>query len=837
MDVDAELEHEAAIQAEGNGVPPDILGEPEDEEGHEQEQEEIDMYNAPIPAVAPTRPGPSMPTGNMFGGASLGRPQVVTGAGIARANAARLLRMEAEYARQQQQQQQQQQQPSGGAGPSGLNGGNGSDDELLWGTENGDGADAGGTGGTFDDDSATDLTYAGFDAELLRSNGEAKPLIRPRSELWVPLTGNLGADELLPKRAMCINIIAPFFRRDAEFFWQWQLPKGHESRAQAAAALVSLLFAGTAMGIPSGRHEENDRQQAEDQGNAQQDTAAGHGGGAGGKAKSKPLARVTRYTYVPHGRDGDSYPQIQIGLEEIYSEDQSEVLALRVWLLVMDDMHSTSHLLKQVMGEARALHDSSRGSSQLSSLRSKTACAEQARHDRSGCGHADLRTNFERTAGMQWTGVKTIDDYMRMLEMHSGRTSYNAGRPCVSNLSQHMHCAAGRRAFEGDTRTGCGGRHPAAPEFLLNAKRDEALSFGLVGLDGIPLNVCDEQLDPSSYWEPSGHFKVPSTQLTSLWVYNSVEVKTPFDVHLTRPLQGTVLPGPSLMKLFVEEEMRAERKSNGLNEPTDDELAAKTRKIDQNEYNKLRSLMTRRDEFQRTQDALLRNALNSYDMLQSAVGPGGTGGLDVAYNDNPNAEEGEANYTLKTVPMTKRVAQETDRLWSKVVQPWISRTESELADMQARLATTERRAEVEQARDERDERAERREADEQRRWEQHVTAGGDEHNFVHMEDEGEGDGEDGDDAMGVDEEDEGAEAAREDETWEAYDGKMAAYKKRLYEIKTDVVKYHCRLIKSCFLSTKDAATLPAGYKARTCIRTSTHLTHSYPPAGRRLVPL
>lgn len=187
-------------------------------------------------------------------------------------------------------------------------GGNGHDEDSL------------GSGGD------PDLTFQGFEERLFKVEGPAIPLLRSVRELWTPLSGHLGPTDLRPKRAMRIGVISPFFRRDADFFRQWQLPKGHESRAQATAALVSLLFAGTAMGLMSGKHEEITRNQQSQA--KQDDQTSGEGG------RHKPLSRVTRYTYIPTTNEQDSHPMFQIGLEELYSKDQTEVLALAVWLFV-----------------------------------------------------------------------------------------------------------------------------------------------------------------------------------------------------------------------------------------------------------------------------------------------------------------------------------------------------------------------------------------------------------------------------------------------------------------------------------------------------------------------
>ena len=185
-----------------------------------------------------------------------------------------------------------------------------------------------------------DLTFDGFDEKLFKVEGPAIPLLRSQCVMWTPLSGHLGPTEMRPKRAMRIGVISPFFRRDADFFRQWQLPKGHESRAQATAALVSLLFAGTAMGLMSGKHEENTRNHHQPDADGQAES---------GKRKAAPVLRhVSRYTYIPALDDVDSHPMFQIGLEEMYNEGQTEVLAMGVWLFVsarrsVPTNHSPTH--------------------------------------------------------------------------------------------------------------------------------------------------------------------------------------------------------------------------------------------------------------------------------------------------------------------------------------------------------------------------------------------------------------------------------------------------------------------------------------------------------------
>jgi len=186
--------------------------------------------------------------------------------------------------------------------------------------------------GLSDNNSAGDVpTYDGYDEEILKSQGASQPYLLPKDELW-KCVESLGPQDMRPKRAMRVLVPTDFFRRDAEFFRQWQLPKGAESRCRATAAIVSLLFAGTQMGFPSGKHEEKMRQQAQ---NDEQDQQQGGGGGRNaGKAKAQPISKVSRYTYAPHNDETDSWPMFQIGIEDIYNDDLTEIVLLGVWLFV-----------------------------------------------------------------------------------------------------------------------------------------------------------------------------------------------------------------------------------------------------------------------------------------------------------------------------------------------------------------------------------------------------------------------------------------------------------------------------------------------------------------------
>ena len=167
--------------------------------------------------------------------------------------------------------------------------------------------------------------YDNYDPAIMQNASAAQPYILPHdgTAAWRGIDA-LTPGELRPKRAMRITVPVAYLRRDAEQFSQWQLPQGCEARCVATASLVSMLFAGTAMGIPSGRHEEKLR--------GEEDAEAGRNGGR--EKKATPLLSVGRYCYPPSSDDTDSWPMWQLGIEDLYNSDQTEVVAIAIWLFV-----------------------------------------------------------------------------------------------------------------------------------------------------------------------------------------------------------------------------------------------------------------------------------------------------------------------------------------------------------------------------------------------------------------------------------------------------------------------------------------------------------------------
>lgn len=586
--------------------------------------------------------------------------------------------------------------------------------------------------------------YPGFDRELLTHGYNPQPYLEHSTDRWTALTelpDVMKADgtmhpQIRPMRAMVVNVPVDFFKRDAQMFHSWSLVQGAEARCRAAAAMVSMLFAGTAMGIPQGDHEEARRMNLQAQGQSPDATPNG------GKKTSDPIRHVNRYTWIPDSAPQDSWPMFQMAIEDVWDRGETQVLMIRVWLFIYDGTHSTSDLFKHVIQNAVAFQDSQRAGTATAAARNKNSLAEASRLAKAGYGMADLVTKFEETVGFQYMTITNKDQWRNTLDLHAGKTTKGPGRPCVKNLASHVNCPAGRHEIYGDkTSSALGGLHPLAPEFVLNAKRADSLSFGAVHPDGTLMDICPHQLDPTSYWrDDTSIFQLPDMKRPSFWICTSYEEKTILHMPLPRPLEGSVVPGSYLMRLFVEYEQYEKNLQAG---DPDKHIDTNGLLIDQQAVSRLRSLATRTDEYQRQQNAKLLQAIHAYDLITPH--PAMTAALESgAHIGSQNGEKG-TEFTIRCKSVLEKVAEETNRINAVVLQPWKDRQEKRLQDLATALTEDD--------------------------------------------------------------------CSDDDDKWTSYFDERQKYQERLYCVKEDLVHYHLKMLKSCFLSTKEATTIPAGYKA------------------------
>ena len=413
---------------------------------------------------------------------------------------------------------------------------------------------------------AGDSLYNGFDRSILNAGGVPSPPNLAIGKPWIQLNDD-RVTNMRPARAMRFLVPATLFARDARHFMQWVMPTDQAAaRAYASAALCSMAFAGTAKGIPCGNHAERARaEQANDQ-QANGQPAQGQGR----KEKQKTFDKANKYMFIPPHDPNSNWPMWQMGYEEIYNAAGTDVTFVGIWLWVYDPTHSTSELMAQVMDENSGLDDENRAGASSASMRVKSLSTEAEKLRRSGMGNEHLDSAFERTVGLQHRRIKDFETWRAILEQHAGPCEADpVGKLFVDDLDAHFGHTSATRDIAGDpTGSGLGSLHPAAIEFCCNAKRAQSLSFGAVNLDGTPGDIHSKYLDPRSYWryaqstDPSGapyeyntgEFCLPQGD-SHMWICTSVTRRTIFSMPLPRPLTSTVLPGPHLMRLFLEREI------------------------------------------------------------------------------------------------------------------------------------------------------------------------------------------------------------------------------------------------------------------------------------------
>jgi len=573
--------------------------------------------------------------------------------------------------------------------------------------------------------------YPGFVSGHLRFVGN---VVHPKNitpgDTWTKLTDS-HLDGMTPVRAMCINIPAALIQRDALKFDQWTMPAGDgSSRAIATSALTAGLFAGTYMGIPSGNHAERQRAEAQRRAAAPDENASRGGrGGSGRKEGAAEIQEVDSYTYIPRIDQQDELPMFRICYEELKNSDDTDVTFIRVWIFVFDPTHSTSELLGQVLSINSSLLRSQSASGQDPHQRNKGMTSESERRKKTGFSYQDLQKNFESTVGMQFVRMHGMETYCTMLRLHAGPSVNSKGRMFVPDFSSHMDRPMGRRKLKGDPKNGHGGLHPVSPEFVFNAKREGSLRYGAINLDGSVADIHEKYLRTSSYWN-GDVFKLPAN--SDMWMCTSVEKRTIMELPLPRPLQNQVVPGPHFMHLFNEHMDAKEKREReklaaqnaGLNMPNQEETAMDVaanmnhgseysesvvgeqegeeqqeqqqqqqeqqqqqqqdkgmRPITSNDYAKVRSLATGRDETQRQLQEDLRSQIHRFDIMTDSAIMNTLSSSDsvVLRGDN------EGSFRIKTEKITDRIASESSKVFNDIINEWLVKTQRSIEDRRSKL--------------------------------------------------------------------------------------------------------------------------------------------------------
>lgn len=174
----------------------------------------------------------------------------------------------------------------------------------------------------------------GFKSHMLGVGITPRPPLSPtgiNSDWWKWNFGTLDQTPI-PVQRKCVNIPIGAWAPDATMVRDWATPANADVRARftAAASLLSMLFAGTSLGLVSGDHAE---------------IADMVAAGLDGKDLTKAidaLVPISTYVYRSDKRDDGSYndwnticQQWNLGVEPLYDKaTRSHIVALRFWKLV-----------------------------------------------------------------------------------------------------------------------------------------------------------------------------------------------------------------------------------------------------------------------------------------------------------------------------------------------------------------------------------------------------------------------------------------------------------------------------------------------------------------------
>tara|TARA_X000001036_G_scaffold48235_1_gene38531 strand:+ start:1093 stop:2736 length:1644 start_codon:yes stop_codon:yes gene_type:complete len=402
----------------------------------------------------------------------------------------------------------------------------------------------------------------------------------------------------------------------------------------------------------SGEHEEKKRAEG----------AAQNGDGSKRNSEPDVPKRVFRYMYVDGNDVNNSFPMFVIALERIYKQDRKTVCAIRVWHHIFDESHSTSGLMRRLMDESQDQLEQQGIAHAPNALRRGNIVNDGKKARALADGFRASEARLEMFAGTQYLRIVTESQWANILNSVCGQTDRSSGRHFVHNFEKIVPKGAYNFRIAYDKKFGS--VHPAAPEWLCNAKRAQALSAGLVHLDGSPMNEDHSQVDPNSYWRQDGYFKVPQwvADCNSYHLMTDPSIRNVFDAALPYPVKSADKPGPWLMDLF--------RKLFAQNaDPESSEL-----------LDAFNNLMTGEDQ---TTIRLRRNVAESIATFDT---------IDMADEDRQalrsacsngirsygmSDEDGDVVEPVQTL---KDIAYETSTIHSQVVAPWVHKERQEISE-------------------------------------------------------------------------------------------------------------------------------------------------------------
>jgi hypothetical protein len=330
-----------------------------------------------------------------------------------------------------------------------------------------------------------------------------------------------------PARAWVLNVDADLLAQNASTMLSCKFahPKQDNpaalrtaTRALATAQLASTLCHGVETGCFSGLHAEHEASRV-----ASADDFGLDEGEGRKRRKKEGVPDVHTYEYFVN----DTYQRSRMFvylLEYVRDRNSAHVThGVRLWKLVLHPYHSDTELCAKVFEKA---NDVSRciGGTHSSPVGVNTRACASVRNAAPDPVLGGRRPDGAFDGKQAWWHVKSAEDFRRAVRELSGQNRSGDSRLPTGVLPRRVDAGLPQtRGTSGGplpfcmayTRMECGfeqqvgGFSSASPEVVLNAKRPECLRQGLFADDGALKDVHPDQLDPDSYFDARGNFRLP----------------------------------------------------------------------------------------------------------------------------------------------------------------------------------------------------------------------------------------------------------------------------------------------------------------------------------------
>lgn len=375
-----------------------------------------------------------------------------------------------------------------------------------------------------------------------------------------------------------------------------------------------------------------------------------------------------RYAFMLPEDNNVTMPMFTIAYEELYDPSLTEVKAIRMYKFVrivgwnsatlrrshprvfaqiFDKQHSDSELCRQLLDENRDTFCNAGSAHAQNNSRRKNLLGEHKNT------RIATRFSLEYFAGMQYINIQNESQWMTHLKSYSGMHNVkHNGRP----FFDESRLPSGIYNKRITSEPVLGGTHPLSPEYVFNARREQALSAGLVDMDDELIEVHPDFLDPSKYWTDSGAFLLPSVSadLEGFFFVSDPYVTNVFDLALPRPIHGVASPGDELTNLFEDCHPDIVRRAGG----------SRSAKIDCFNH-----MMKEQDPLALEMQRLMAETLVAYDTIDV---PDSMRKANLRHYGEMASDD---SYVIEPEQFCLTLQEQTRRVLSKLIHPWLKSRE------------------------------------------------------------------------------------------------------------------------------------------------------------------